>query len=892
MTIIKLKSGKYRLVSKKKQKNLGTFPTHTAAAKHEGQVEYFKSVSDSSQTKERDASMSFDFEPNIAVVDVPRFATLTPQEFDFETYTTKSGPKQTKYCPHCKEPLSFKKGEGRGVSCLQCEKCGKKFRNKKVDFAQESFAARLAKGLAKSQAAPAQSEATKQIYIPHKELGFHLAKGAKAFAKGYPSPVKRLDPSHAELEDGTKLAPPPKGFNVSPTENVRPLGLSVGNVFSHPSITGQHKVIGLDDKTQNASLTEMHSGRDWSLPYSNPALWGHAKKEADFANPNCPTCGKFTKYYHSIKHGRVLGCKACGKSYKHRDRVETTDRGKSTSEEPQTTTEKGLEASPKKVEKVDLSTDFSAHTPGNLYTMPKYPQPFKLSKIVGNKAYMTHPKLGPASISMSNLGKMSQVNPPKVPVLSTQAITKNAETFPHLSLNDDPADFAGDIGNIEDTTDAYSGDTPEARRNMEKNVRLNQKRDNTKKYETNENFRDNANKVRDVFTKLRAAIQDPKRNQRIYNGAAMTEHHNALLRALPKHSAAIAHGYALANPIEMEGEYGYPTGGHDAVARHYEHLHNDYWKADHPDKEIPPLEESTVLPPMAIGHAIPRGDMKRGLAQIMKQEKQKGPFITHLLDRMPEHFKEMDIPNGPRMPWADRLEKLRSGSLDKAKMEKLLESMHGEHGSVTADQLMNHVLPSIDYKIPSDNERDNMDTRYGSIKPGHRDAMLRSEKMQKILEEQAAEKASRIAAKASKGPEASGAGKVAGTPLATGGASTEPTPGMSRPKEIMEKLRPMLSPGSRFKLGESIYTPLAHPHITVDKQGRPAMAFRRVNRDPNEDAIREKKHSLEKQMHGMNNLSPEFKKLQEELGKLPQIGKDVKIPWEDMEHFVHNHRVA
>jgi len=46
--IQKLKSGKYRLVSKKvdprtgKHKNLGTFSSRAAAENHERQVEYFK----------------------------------------------------------------------------------------------------------------------------------------------------------------------------------------------------------------------------------------------------------------------------------------------------------------------------------------------------------------------------------------------------------------------------------------------------------------------------------------------------------------------------------------------------------------------------------------------------------------------------------------------------------------------------------------------------------------------------------------------------------------------------------------------------------------------------------------------------------------------------------
>lgn len=41
--IVKLSNGKYRLLSKK-GKNLGTFTSHKAAAKHEGEVEYFKSL--------------------------------------------------------------------------------------------------------------------------------------------------------------------------------------------------------------------------------------------------------------------------------------------------------------------------------------------------------------------------------------------------------------------------------------------------------------------------------------------------------------------------------------------------------------------------------------------------------------------------------------------------------------------------------------------------------------------------------------------------------------------------------------------------------------------------------------------------------------------------------
>jgi hypothetical protein len=40
--IRKLPNGKYRLYSKKKHKNLGTFGSHAKAVKHEQQVEYFK----------------------------------------------------------------------------------------------------------------------------------------------------------------------------------------------------------------------------------------------------------------------------------------------------------------------------------------------------------------------------------------------------------------------------------------------------------------------------------------------------------------------------------------------------------------------------------------------------------------------------------------------------------------------------------------------------------------------------------------------------------------------------------------------------------------------------------------------------------------------------------
>ncbi len=39
--IVKLANGKYRLLSHT-GKNLGTFDSHEAAAKHEGEVEYFK----------------------------------------------------------------------------------------------------------------------------------------------------------------------------------------------------------------------------------------------------------------------------------------------------------------------------------------------------------------------------------------------------------------------------------------------------------------------------------------------------------------------------------------------------------------------------------------------------------------------------------------------------------------------------------------------------------------------------------------------------------------------------------------------------------------------------------------------------------------------------------
>jgi hypothetical protein len=46
--VVKLKSGEYRIYSRKinpktgKRRNLGTFPTLAAAKKHERQIEYFK----------------------------------------------------------------------------------------------------------------------------------------------------------------------------------------------------------------------------------------------------------------------------------------------------------------------------------------------------------------------------------------------------------------------------------------------------------------------------------------------------------------------------------------------------------------------------------------------------------------------------------------------------------------------------------------------------------------------------------------------------------------------------------------------------------------------------------------------------------------------------------
>jgi len=40
--IIKLKSGKFQLMSKKTHKNLGIFDTRTAAESRERQVQYFK----------------------------------------------------------------------------------------------------------------------------------------------------------------------------------------------------------------------------------------------------------------------------------------------------------------------------------------------------------------------------------------------------------------------------------------------------------------------------------------------------------------------------------------------------------------------------------------------------------------------------------------------------------------------------------------------------------------------------------------------------------------------------------------------------------------------------------------------------------------------------------
>jgi hypothetical protein len=56
--IVKLKNGKYRLLSHK-GKNLGTFDSHRADAKHEGEVEYFKSLKESMTPNQEDRIVRF-----------------------------------------------------------------------------------------------------------------------------------------------------------------------------------------------------------------------------------------------------------------------------------------------------------------------------------------------------------------------------------------------------------------------------------------------------------------------------------------------------------------------------------------------------------------------------------------------------------------------------------------------------------------------------------------------------------------------------------------------------------------------------------------------------------------------------------------------------------------
>lgn len=697
----------------------------------------------------------------------------------------------------------------------------------------------------------------------------------------------------------------------------------------------------------------------------------------DFANPNCPTCGKFTKYYLSSKHGRVLGCKSCGKSYKHKgetnkpkNELGSAKVNEAKSEKPEGTTKKGLEASPKKDFSTDSdgyaparggkgndwvthddydentpaekekrggiyfqnkprlagyyarhwgmerkenpfkkeddkhkdwhegwddheyihgdktekseSKDFSGYTPGSLFKMPKYDGHFELKKIIGDKAMLSHPTKGPASISLANLSKMTQVSPviPQTP----KPLPDHGQAGEHLAtLSDYGADFAQDIGDTFDSI--HAKDSPLGKRSEAS-------KKNAEKYESNPIFKKNVDSIHRAMSKVGAWMADKDAPERVRNAGTIHEHLKQLVDATGKHSSAIQHAYALTNPTEMEGKYGYPESASEAIQRHVGRLHNDYHVADHPNRDVPPLEESTIIPPFAQDVVADRSDLKKNLDRISKMENHKGPFIRHLIDRMPEHFPQ---PNNGYMTQTERLEKLRSGELDPQKMDRLLEAMHGEHGSVTRDQLYNHVLPNLPFKIPSETPEDNRNTRYGSLTPKIKAEMLRSDKMKKILDEQNAERAAN--------PPATPMipATTAKTPKAAGRASMEPTPGSIglnaknvKPvagKEILDRLRPELSPGTRFKMGDNVYTSVAGAHFAVDKNGEPYMAFRRTNRDLNEDALREKRRNIEDRMHKISNLSPEYKELQEELGRI-NIGKDIKVPLKDLEHFVHTYKVS
>lgn len=423
----------------------------------------------------------------------------------------------------------------------------------------------------------------------------------------------------------------------------------------------------------------------------------------------------------------------------------------------------------------------------------QFVEPFVLLKIEDGRVHFSHPKMSEGATM--DFEKFSKLHKPSVAVVDFAS-----SGIPSLSMGDAyGVDFAGDVDETE------LGGYPDS--GLDRSRKGNQTK-NEKAYLNDEQFRTNADKFRNHFAYMNKLSKDVTADPKIRTAPTFSDSlENLWNHASGKHAAALQHGYALAYPEEAIGKPGYPVRASDAVRRHMDTIHNNYYSTENPGQPVPPVSESATAP-ARIRKGPESEDLKSNLNRILKFEDLHGtPFVASVLSRLhethPEHINGMDSPNGEFTPYAHRLDKLKSGTLDRSKLDNLMRDMYHTHGAVTGDQLLQHVLPHITH-----------DTILKPLASKTRDAILKSEKAAKDVgvEEMAARRAEkeRIEQEAVKG-----------------GARSSVNP----PAEVHNKIAKFskyLTPNSTFVTPQGTYKPMGKANLTLGSGKQPVVSFKLV----------------------------------------------------------------
>lgn len=251
--------------------------------------------------------------------------------------------------------------------------------------------------------------------------------------------------------------------------------------------------------------------------------------------------------------------------------------------------------------------------------------------------------------------------------------------------------------------------------------------------ESNPDFEKNVQRLSNHMASMYSRAQDPTA------AIELPAFHDSFEHVYRQPGMVTKAAFAKAFPHMVQGNEGYPADHLEAASRYQRAVGEHLYKRRGNGKEGTNVDKQEA----ELSHEPDQLNLGANLERIRGFEKlHKRPWIQNVLKNLenshPNDVHGVDHPEG-FTPYKERLDKLKAGQYSPRQLRRLLQKLHTPIGSVTLEQLYQHVLPNLGYQVPTSDSPDNARARMqGAITPSARDAMLASHG--KVLPEDAWDK--------------------------------------------------------------------------------------------------------------------------------------------------------